>query len=124
MEDSGHCFKYWIEVRDLRDGTVRELPLRSVIHLKIPTRKAHSPPPSRECLQIEDGAEPMEGETWEELVAKLRARYPDGPYERRLKRERDLRAEHAMNELVKLVARSAMRKLCESSTATGTSQQE
>jgi hypothetical protein len=123
MEDSGHCFKYWIEVRNLIDGTMRELPLRTAIHLKVPTRKGHSPPPSRELLRIEDGVEPMEGETWEELVEKLRARYPDGSFERRLKRERDLKAEHAMNDLAKLVAKSAMRKLSES-TATGKGQQE
>jgi hypothetical protein len=122
MEDSGHCFKHWIEIRDLRDGTVRELQLRTVTHLKIPTKKANAPSPSRR-LQIEDGVEPMEGETWEVLVEKLRARYPDGSFERCLKRERDLPAEHAMNGLAKLIARSAMRKLCES-TATSKSPQE
>lgn len=117
MNDSGHCFKYWIEVRALIDGSIRKLPLRTVIHLKIPTKKAKSVPQSRECLQIEDDAAPIEGETWEELVAKLRERYPDHSFERRVHRERDLDAEHAMSELVKLLARSAMRKGLSAPTA-------
>jgi hypothetical protein len=123
MEDSGHFFKYWIEVRDLRDGTMRKLPLHTVIHLTIPTKKAKSPPPSRKCLQIEDENHPIEGTTWEELAEQLQARYPDEFYERRLNRERDLRAEQAMSDLVSLIARSATRKFLDSK-APGQSQQD
>jgi hypothetical protein len=118
MDDSGDCFKYWIEVRTLADGAIRKLPLRTVIQLKIPTKKGQPVPPSRERLQIEDGGSPIEGATWEELVAKLRERYPDTSFERSVHRERDLEAERAMNDLIKLIARSAVRKLTEPVAAT------
>jgi hypothetical protein len=93
---------------------MRKLPLHTVIHLTIPTKKARSPPPSWKCLRIEDEKYPLEGTTWEELAEQVQARYPDKFYERRLNRERDLHAEQAMSDLASLISRSAMRRFLDS----------
>jgi len=110
MSDNGHKFRYWVELRDLRDGSLRTLPLHSVIHVHIPTKKREEQRPGRECLQLEDGSSPLEAPTFEELVAQLAVKYPDHLYERRLRRERDFQAEHAMDELARLIARAAVEK--------------
>ena len=110
MSDSEHMFRYWVELRDLRDGSLRTLPLHAATHVHIPTKKGEQQRPGHERLQLEDGSSPFEASTFEELVVRLAIKYPDHLYERTLRRERDFQAEHAMDELARLIARAAVEK--------------
>jgi hypothetical protein len=102
-------FRYFVEIRDLSDGSVRSLQLRTVIKLRIPKKKEPLGP-REEILQIEDGAARIEGKSLDELITQLRAKYPDGLFERTLRRERDFEAERAMDDLMRLIARAAVEK--------------
>lgn len=109
LPKSLQSFRYFVEIRDLSDGSVRSLPLRTVIKLRIP-RKKELPGPREELLQIEDGAARIEGKSFDELVTQLRAKYPNGLFERTLRRERDFETERAMDDLMRLVAKAAAEK--------------
>lgn len=103
-------FRYFVDLRNLRDGSTCAVPLRTVVKFQIPTRKNERPGPSEEVLQIQDGATILEAKTFDDLVTQLRHKYPDGTYERTLRRERDYDAEHAMNDLIELVAKAVVAK--------------
>lgn len=109
LPESLQRFRYFVEIRDLRDGSMRTLPLRAVIKIRL--SKTKEPPGSREeILQIEDGATKIEAKIFNDLVVQLRCKYPDESYERVLRKERDFEAERAMSELVKILAKSAVEK--------------
>ena len=38
------CFRHWVELRDLRDGTVRELPVKVFQKILLATKKNAAPP--------------------------------------------------------------------------------
>ena len=101
-------FKYWVEIRDLNDNTVRTLPLTGRIKVALiePT------PPSKRVLWLENDSGNLEANDFEELRAKLREKYPDDAYERTIHWERDIEAEqrreHALNGLAMLMAEAAV----------------
>lgn len=109
--ESAHMFRYFVDVHDLRDDSTRSLPVRTVIKLRLSTKKNEPPGPREEVVQIEDGAATLEGKTFDELVPQLRLKYPDGSYERTLRRERNYQAERAMTELTDLIVKAAVEKL-------------
>jgi hypothetical protein len=110
MTDREQMYRYWVELRDLKAGSSRNLPLRTVIRVHIPTKKNEKKSAREERVQLQDGQSVLEASTFEELVPELARKYPDGLFERRLCRERDLQAEHAMDELARLIARAAVEK--------------
>lgn len=110
MTDAGHKFRYWVEVRDLRDGSLRTLQLYKTVHVHIPSKKGEQQRPGREGFKLADGEADLEAQTLEELAAHLVVKYPDNLYEGTLHRERDFAAEHAMDELARLIARAAVER--------------
>jgi hypothetical protein len=74
------------------------------IKFRIPTRRNPQVGPREAVLEIEDGVNPLKGKTLDELIHQLRQKYPDGKFQRELRRERDFEAEHAMEKLARLLA--------------------
>jgi hypothetical protein len=77
------------------------------------TAKKNEPrPPDRELLRLQDDTETWEVETFDELRTRLRDKYPDAAFERTLHTVRDHEAEErresALNELVSILAKSAV----------------
>jgi hypothetical protein len=106
-------FRYWVEVRELATGSVRKLPLTAVKVICLKTGKKNEPlPPDRELLQLRDGEETWEAETFDELRTRLRDKYPDAAFERTLHKLRDHEAEErherALNGLIRLLAKAAV----------------
>lgn len=108
-------FRYWIQLLDLRNGSTRDLPLKVLTKIHLLTKRSEAQLPNEQILQLEDGAAILEAKDLDELAAQLRGKYPDGSYERRLHRERDLQAEarweQGMNQLIEIVAKSAYEEL-------------
>lgn len=115
-------FRYWVELRDLRDDTVRELPVTFVQRILLTERRkskskdkndAQEPPPEIR-VRVQDAGRTWDSSDREDLARQLRERYPDGVFERALKCERDLAAEEkhwsATKELIRILARAAMRR--------------
>lgn len=112
LSDKG-IFRYWVEVRDLATGSVRKLPLTAVKVICIKAGKKNEPlPPNRELLQLKDGEETWEAETFDELRARLRDKYPDAAFERTLHYVRDKEAEErrerALDGLIRILAKAAV----------------
>ena len=107
-------FRYWVEVLELKNGSVRILPLNAVAKIHIPRRKNEAQKPTEEILQLKDGSATLEAKSLDDLATQLRERYPDEAYERMLRRERDREAEErradAMNKLVEIQLDSAWRQ--------------
>ena len=106
-------FRYWVELRDLATGSVRKLPLTAVRLVCLKRRKKNEAPiPDRELLQLKDDAETWEAETFDELRARLREKYPDAAFERTLHYVRDHEAEgrrkRALDGLIQLLAEKAV----------------
>jgi hypothetical protein len=106
-------FRYWVEVRVLSTGSVRELPLTASKVVCLKRGKKNEPPlPDREVLKLQDGENSWEAETFEELRTRLRDKYPDAAFERNLHTERDHEAEerreNALNGLVRILAKAAV----------------
>jgi hypothetical protein len=103
-------YHYTVEIRDLRDGTSRILPLN--VFALIPLKPGNVEKPARQLLRLEDGGDVLEAADLDELRVALRAKYPDDAYERRLHVQRDREAEdrrrEAISELVELLARAAV----------------
>lgn len=67
-------YRYWVDIRDVRDGSARTPPLSKVRLVYIPTRKTATPEPDEPCLEMRDdsaGIETPAGPA--DLVAILRA---------------------------------------------------
>ena len=108
--ESKRIYRYWVELRDRRDGSVRELPLNALKRIHLPTKKGAPRLPDELVLQLQDGAEIIEARDIDDLAAQLRARYPDDSHERFLRQERDQEAERrkaaALDGLIEMLARA------------------
>jgi hypothetical protein len=115
LSDNKKIFRYWVEVRDLTNGSARKLPLIAIAKIHIPRSKKETQRPTEEVLQLKDGSATLEAKSIDELAAQLGARYPDGKYERTLHQERDRESEErraeAMNQLIKILAEAAVQKI-------------
>lgn len=103
LSESRRIFRHWVEIRDLRSGSVRQLPLKIIAKVHIPRKKNEPQRPREEFLALQDGAEELEAKNLDDLIAQLRQRYPDGAYERTLHRERDRQREEAMDRLTEIL---------------------
>lgn len=101
MRESQQVFRYWVEVRERLNGSVRHLPLNGVSKIHIPRTKKEAQKPNEEILQLKDGTATLEAKSIQDLAAQLRARYPDDAYERTLHWERDREAEVRRAEAIK-----------------------
>jgi hypothetical protein len=112
-QEDEQVFRYWVEVRDLANGSVRNLPLSAVARIHIPRKKNEAQRPREEILRLQDGEAFLEVISLDDLAAQLRQKYPDGGYERTLHRERDREAEErraeALNQLIKILAEAVVR---------------
>jgi hypothetical protein len=110
--ESQRMYRYWVEIRDLRDGSVRALPLHVLRLVHLTGRKGDPQRPDAQVLRLEDDNTLIEAKDLDELAAQLRGRYPDATHERRLHWERDLEAEQryasALQSLMELLARTAV----------------
>lgn len=108
-------YRYWVELRDLRDGSVRELPVKLIQRILLKGKRMDDAPeiPLEIRMRVED-----EGRTWEardkdDLSRQLRKVYPDGTFERSLKCVRDPEAEErvrsAMDGLARIIAETVVR---------------
>ena len=101
-----------MEIRDLRDGSVRALPLHALRLIHLTAQRGQKPQPDDRVLRLEDDSTVIEAKDLDELAAQLRGRYPDETHERRLHWERDLEAEErhadALQSLIELLARAAV----------------
>jgi hypothetical protein len=108
-------FRYWVEVRELRTGSVRELPLIGVRKIYIPRNKNDAGIPDEDVLELKDGSETREAKNLDDLAAQLRQRYPDEAYERRLfslrDREGEKRRADAMEGLMQIIAEAVVEDL-------------
>lgn len=57
--DDKKIFRYWVEIRDLKSGSVRKLPLTAVRLVFLKRGKKNEPLlPDREVLRLQDDVEP------------------------------------------------------------------
>jgi hypothetical protein len=112
-QEDERVFRYWVEVRDMTNGSVRNLPLSAVARIQIPRKKNEAQRPSEEILRLQDGSAILEAISLDDLAARLRQKYPDSGYERTLHPERDREAEErraeAMNQLIRILAEAVVR---------------
>jgi len=112
VPESRRAYRYTVDIRALGDGSSRLLPLEvfSVIALK--AKGTDTAEPNRQLLRLKDGGEILEAADLEELRIRLRDKYPDSDYERRLHVERDREAEErreaALLDLARLLADAAV----------------
>lgn len=110
-------YRYDVELKELSSGNSRRVPLQVLRAIHIPTKKGEVEKPPRDVLRLQDADFRVEAESFEELRALLRDRYPDERYERRLHTWRDLEAEarrdKALNELAAIIADAALKNLLE-----------
>lgn len=108
-------FRYWVELRDLRDGATRDLPMTCVRKILLVPKVKEEDTPSRLEIHVQDGTRTWVAADLNDLSAQLRGQYPDGAFERTLSRERDLAAEQryraAMDELIRILARAVVNDL-------------
>jgi hypothetical protein len=115
LPKSQQIFRYWVELRDLRDDSVQNLPLKEVVRIHIPTKKNPPQLPNAHVIQVDDVMGTFEATSIDDLSQQLRSKYPDGRFERTLKSERDRPAEEiywsAMEKLVHILAKAAVNDL-------------
>jgi hypothetical protein len=114
--ESQRRYRYWVEIRDLRDGSARSLPLTALRSVHLTSKRGQPLLPDEQLLRVQDGATVIEAKDLDELAGQLRSAYPDETHERRLHWERDLEAERRradardslINLFVEAVVRDAM----------------
>ena len=115
IPDREQIFRYWVEVLDLKNRSVRKLPLSAVAKIHIPRRKNEPQRATEEILQLKDDVDALEAKGLDDLAAQLREKYPDDKYERTLHMERDHQAEKrrtdALNRLIDLIVESFVESL-------------
>jgi hypothetical protein len=115
LSDNKKILRYWVELRDLTNRSIRNLPLTAIAKIHIPRSKKEAQRPTEEILQLKDGSATLEAKTIDEFAAQLGARYPDGKYERTLHHERGREAEErraeAMNRLIRILAEAAVQNI-------------
>jgi hypothetical protein len=57
LPESEEIFRYWVEVFELKNGSVQILPLKAVAKIYIPRRKNEPQRPTEEILQLKDHAD-------------------------------------------------------------------
>src|SRR5689334_3925000 len=84
-KEDPRIFRYWIELKNLQDGTMRVLPLTA--HRLVPLVAEGHPADGQERteLRVEDHSRKWVATSIDDLAAQLRAAYPDGAYERFLR---------------------------------------
>lgn len=112
LPESKRIYRYWVELRDLRDGSTRDLPLGAVTWIHLPRRKGDRQEPDQQVLRLQDNSLVLEGKDIEDIAAQLRQRYPDETHERFLHRERDYESEkrkaEALEGLMELLAKAVV----------------
>ncbi len=112
LPESKRIYRHSVELRDLRDGSTRDLPLRAVTRIHLPRRKGDRQEPDQQVLRLQDNSVVLEGRDMEDIATQLRQQYPDETHERFLHRERDCKAEQrkaeAMNALIEILAKAAV----------------
>ena len=112
VPENVRCYRYWVELRDRRDRSVRMLPLGAVIRIHLTPGKGEAQMTDEHVLQLQDKSAIIEAKDLDDLSAQLRARYPDETYERFLRRERDREAEQrkaeAVDGLIRLLVAAAV----------------
>ena len=112
LPESQHIYRYWVELRDRRDGSVRILPLSAIQRIHLTTKWNETRLPDEQVLQLQDESAVVEAKDIDDLAAQLRGKYPDDTYERFLRRERDVEGERrkaeAMDGLIEMLARAAI----------------
>lgn len=116
-------FRYWVELRDLRDGTVRELPVTFVKRIFLGTKRrrrsknvepAPADPAPELRVRVRDDGREWDAADRDDLARQLREAYPDGAFQRTLKCERDLEAEErhrsAIESLARIIAEATVEK--------------
>ncbi len=103
-----HCFRHWVESRDLRDDSVRTLPVTAYQNIFFGGKKNTPERPPEQVIRVEDVGRVWEAPNLEDLSRQLREQYSDGAFQRTLKRERDFKTEErrrtALNELIQILA--------------------
>ena len=93
LPESKRIYRYWVEICDRRDGSVRALPLAAIQRIHLTAKKSEARLPDEQVLQLQDESAVIEAKDIDDLAAQLRAKYPDETYERFLRSERDREAE-------------------------------
>jgi hypothetical protein len=110
--ESQRIYRYWVEIRELRDGSVLNLPLTALRLVQLDGKRAESPQPDEQRLRLHDDATVIEARDRDELAATLQSKYPDATHERRLYWERDPEAEQryagALDALMELVVEAVV----------------
>ena len=116
--ESKHIYRYWVELRDRRDGSVRTLPLGAIQRIHLTARKNETRLPDEQMLQLQDESLVIEAKDIDELATQLRVRYPDETHERFLRSERDHEAERrkaeALDGLIEILVRAVAEDCCAS----------
>jgi hypothetical protein len=112
MPEGRRAYRYTIEIRALADGSSRLLPPEVISVIALTAKGTATEKPSRQLLRLKDGEEILEAADLDELRIRLRDKYPDSDYERRLHVQRDREAEErreaAIMGLARLLARAAV----------------
>ena len=115
LPETSHVYRYWVELRDRRDGSRRTLPLGGITRIHLTTKNGQVPRPDEHVLQLQDGLEVIEAQNLDGLRVQLRAKYPDDTHERFLHQERDVEAERrkaeAMDALMRLIVDAVVEDL-------------
>lgn len=115
LPESKRIYRYWVELRDLQDGSIRDLPLTAVKRIHLPRKKGDRQEPDQQVLRLQDDSGVLEGRDIDDIAAQLRQRYPDETHERFLHRERDHESEQrnaeALDGLIELLAKAAVDEL-------------
>jgi hypothetical protein len=113
------CFRHWVELRDLRDDTVRVLPVAVFQRIALVSKsKSHAlEKPPELCLEVQDVGRVWKASSVDHLATQLREAYPDGVFVRTLKCERDREAEEkrrtALDSLAEILAEATVRRMLE-----------
>jgi hypothetical protein len=67
-----------VEVLELKNGSVRNLPLSAVWKIHNPRRKNEAQRPREDVLQMKDGSTTLEAKSLDDPASQLRQRYPEG----------------------------------------------
>ena len=112
LPESQRVYRYWVELRNRSDGSVRVMPLGGIKRIHLVSGKGAAQLPDEQVLQVRDESIVIEAKDLEDLAAQMRERYPDETYERFLRQERDFEAERrkadAMDGLIQLLVDAAV----------------
>lgn len=112
LSERQRIYRYWVELRDRWDGSVRILALGAMQRIHLTAKKSEARLPDEHVLQLQDESGVIEAKDIDDLAAQLRAKYPDDTYERFLRRERDVEAERrkaeAMEGLLRILVEAVV----------------